>query len=118
MSSKITEAEAYNSNLDDMGLRMEIRTAEADVAGYSLYQNTPNPFTSETLIRYKLPEAMEVTLTVYDVNGKILIIKDLEGARGLNELSLNRNELGSTGVLYYQLDTDDFTATKRMIIIE
>ena len=118
MSSKVTAAEAYNAQLEDMGLSLEIRTAGAEVAGYSLYQNTPNPFATETVIGYELPEAMEVTLTVYDVTGKILVVKDLDGAKGFNEVSLKRSELGSTGVMYYQLDAEDFTATKRMIIIE
>ena len=83
MSSKVTAAEAYNAQLEDMGLSLEIRTAGADVVGYSLYQNTPNPFATETVIGYELPEAMEVTLTVYDVTGKILVVKDLDGAKRL-----------------------------------
>ena len=118
MSSKVTAAEAYNAQLEDMGLSLEVRTAGADVAGYSLYQNTPNPFAGETVIGYELPEAMDVTLTVYDVTGKVLVVKDLAGAKGYNEVNLERAELGSTGVMYYQLDAEEFTATKRMIIIE
>ncbi|MEL6988963.1 MAG: T9SS type A sorting domain-containing protein, partial [Bacteroidota bacterium] len=58
------------------------------------------------------------TLTVYDVTGKVLRIVEGDYAKGYNEVTLKRNEISATGVLYYQLDTEDYSATKKMIIIE
>jgi len=40
--------------------------------GFSLSQNTPNPFNPSTTIRFTLPEAVRVTLAVYDVNGRLV----------------------------------------------
>jgi hypothetical protein len=39
-------------------------------------------------------------------------------AKGYNQITLNSSELPAVGVLYYTLETADFTATKKMIIIE
>ncbi|WP_236972050.1 T9SS type A sorting domain-containing protein, partial [Membranihabitans marinus] len=69
-------------------------------------------------IGFNLPEASDATLSVYDVTGKVL--KVVEGAygKGYNEVKLNSSDLNATGVLYYQLDTKTYTATKKMIVIE
>ncbi len=47
------------------------------------------------------------------------MIKRIEGEfdSGYNEVRVTSIELGTTGVLYYQLDTDKFTASKKMILI-
>jgi hypothetical protein len=37
---------------------------------YQLYQNSPNPFNSETKIIYFLPQSCHVNLTVYDTAGR------------------------------------------------
>ena len=38
--------------------------------------------------------------------------------KGYNEVTIDRSQLGSTGVLYYQLETAEYSATKKMIIVE
>jgi len=85
---------------------------------FELLQNKPNPFNESTLIGFNLPEATQATLRVFDVSGKTLKVINGDFARGYNEVSINRNELQATGVLYYQLDTDTDSATKKMILID
>jgi len=87
-------------------------------AGFALYQNEPNPFRETTVIGFSLPEAMSASLTVYGVTGKVL--KSIEGdfVKGYNNVSLEQKEVSRSGVLYYQLDTEEFTATRKMIVIE
>ncbi len=41
-----------------------------------------------------------------------------EGQKGLNTTVLNRRDLSSTGVLYYQIETEDYSATKKMLIVK
>ena len=57
-------------------------------------------------------------MTIYDVTGRM--IKRIEGdnGAGYNEVRVTSTDLGTTGVLYYQLDTDEYTATKKMIVVE
>ncbi len=115
VSNRVTATEAYTSAGDykDIGLHFN-----GTDAGFALYQNTPNPFNGETVIGFKLPEATSAVMTIYDVNGRL--IKRMAGdyEAGYHEVRVTSMELGVTGVLYYQLDTDKYTATKKMIVVE
>jgi len=53
-----------------------------------------------------------------DVQGKVLTVISQEGVKGYNQVTLNAKTLGATGVLYYQLESADNIATKKMIIID
>ena len=86
--------------------------------GFELYQNRPNPFSSETTISFVLPEATEVTLTIFDVSGQILKQVTSPYTSGYHEALIERNELGVAGVLYYQLQTETHTATRKMILMK
>ena len=117
VSSDITPAEAYNTAGELMNVNIDF-TSATNVAGFELSQNTPNPFNGETVIGFSLPQAATATLTVMDVQGKVLRVIDGDFAKGYNQVSLKASELGATGVLYYQLESVDNVATKKMIIIE
>ncbi len=116
ISSEYTQAEAYTTGgqLQNVGIDFGTTSSTAD---FALYQNTPNPFKGETMIGFNLPEAAAATITVSDVSGKVIKIVSGDYAQGYNQVTLNSSELAN-GVLYYQLDTDNYTATKKMIIIE
>jgi hypothetical protein len=116
LSSKVTEAEAYNTNADIKDLKLTFRGEEG--AEFALYQNEPNPFKASTLIGYDLPESGNVTLTVFDVTGKVLLVKEQESVKGYNTITVSTKELPAVGVMYYRLDANEYTATKKMIIIE
>ena len=117
VNSRITSAEAYNSadQIHDVSLSF---TNGAVETGFALYQNEPNPFKEVTQVGFNLPESMSATLTVYDVTGKVLKVVEGDYVKGYNQVSLKKADLKVTGVLYYQLDTEAFTATKKMIVIE
>jgi len=117
VNSRITSAEAYNSadQIHEVSLGFTNGVVET---GFALYQNEPNPFKETTQVGFNLPESMSATLTVYDVTGKVLKVVDGDYVKGYNQVSLKKADLKVTGVLYYQLDTEAFTATKKMIVIE
>ena len=116
ISSEYTRAEAYgeNTELKQVAFNFGGKVATAE---FELYQNTPNPFKGETVVGFNMPEAAKATITVSDVSGKILKVVNGSYEKGYNEEVFQSSELG-TGVFYYQLDSDNFTATKKMIIIE
>jgi subtilisin-like proprotein convertase family protein len=119
-SSEIA-AEAYTAvDFKNVALRFDTDNGSTVVGpAFELFQNQPNPFKSETLIGFNLPEATEATLKIFDVSGKVLKVFKGDYAQGTNYLTIDRSELGATaGVLYYQLETADNSATKKMIIIE
>ncbi len=115
VSSIYTTAEAYNAKLDlmEVDLRFDGSTLVAD---FDLQQNRPNPFKQSTVIGFSLPAASNATLTFYDVSGKVLKQVNGDFNKGYNEVSINRNELQTTGLVYYELVTPTHTATKRMLL--
>ena len=57
-------------------------------------------------------------MTVFDVTGKTVRVETGNYDRGYNEITLRKSQLGTSGVLYYQLESGDFTATRKMIVID
>ena len=115
VTSDVTHAEAYNGDMEAMDVRLR-NAGEAD--GYALFQNTPNPFSATTNIQFRLPVASVVNFKVYDVTGKVLKQVNKEFAAGINTITLDKTNLGQGGVLYYQIEAGEFTATRKMVVIE
>jgi len=116
ITSDVTSAEAYNTKLDEKGVALGIRTNDGVVESgvFELYQNTPNPFDVETVVSFRLPKASPAKLSIYDVTGKVIRVYDVQGIKGMNTIRITKDDVDASGVLYYQLDAADHTATKRM----
>ncbi len=117
INSSVTSAEAYNSSdkISNVAISYSHTGVAEDV--FALFQNSPNPFTEVTTVGFNLPAADEAVLTVYDVTGKLIHTQSGEFTKGYNEFQIKQSDLAETGVMYYQLDTEAFTATKKMIHI-
>jgi hypothetical protein len=117
LGSRYTKAEAYNNNLElmDISLQFDQRTSSSV---FNLYQNTPNPFNEQTVIGFQLGEAARATLTLTDVSGRVVKVVSGDYPKGYNEIRLKRSELNVSGVLYYRLETENFTATRKMILMD
>jgi hypothetical protein len=117
ISSKYTAAEAYNTASDLLGVALNVNGATATAAN-ELLQNNPNPFKGETVIGFNLIDASGATITVQDVTGRILKVVEGDFAAGYNQVRLTATDLPSTGVFYYTLQAGEYTATKKMILVE
>lgn len=85
---------------------------------YSLEQNFPNPFNPSTSISFSLPKAGVVTLEVYDASGrKVSTLVNEEMEAGNFKYEYNAGNL-SSGVYFYKLSSNDFTETKKMILVK
>jgi hypothetical protein len=118
INSNVTSAESYvgsNIRVQNIGLTVGSESASADI---QLFQNEPNPFKGQTKVSFFMPKANNATLTVYDVTGRVINIRNIDAVQGVNTEVYNREQLGTSGMLYYKLESGDFTATKKMIIIE
>ncbi|MBK8982941.1 MAG: T9SS type A sorting domain-containing protein [Ignavibacteria bacterium] len=85
---------------------------------FVLSQNFPNPFNPVTTISFSLPQASYVVLKVFDAAGKE--IKELINEyrqRGSYEVKFDGSDLPS-GIYFYRLAADDFTAVRRMILLK
>jgi hypothetical protein len=118
-TSEVTNAQAYNAagEVMNVGLNFIGKDGSA-VQGFALYQNQPNPWATETIIGFNLPESMKAKVSIYDVTGKVIKVVERTFNKGYNAVTLNKGELPATGVMYYQLDAADFSDAKKMIIIE
>jgi hypothetical protein len=85
---------------------------------FSLLQNYPNPFNPSTKIRYELPNNGFVKLVVFDELGREIetLVNEKQNA-GTYESIFNASQYPS-GVYFYKLTTDNFTETKKMLMIK
>ena len=85
---------------------------------YSLSQNFPNPFNPSTQIRFSIPEASNVRLTIYDAIGKevAVIVNDYLSA-GTYNYTWNAGNLAS-GIYFYRIVAKNFIMVKKMVLIK
>jgi hypothetical protein len=82
----------------------------------ALQQNAPNPWRGSTLIAFELASESEVTLEVFDVQGRV-VARPLAKVRlpaGRHSVTLDRLP-GGPGVYFYRMDARAFHATRRMV---
>ncbi len=101
---------------------------------FILEQNYPNPFNPVTKIRFVIPNEVRnlkdfssqtprndntlVTLKVYDVLGKeVATLVNEEKPAGNYEVDFNASKL-SSGVYFYKLTSENFSQTKKMILLQ
>ncbi len=85
---------------------------------FELKQNFPNPFNFETKIEFSLPKNCFVTIEISDTNGKIvknLVNKVMDAGR--HSVIFNGKGLTS-GIYFYRFWAEDFSATKKMILLK
>ena len=110
---------------DDMSSEGEEETEETSqgrpsramqrLAGAQLYQNTPNPFTAQTTIRFRLPEnAQNAFICIFDMTGKML--KQIPVNASMNSVTINGYELSAGMYLYSLTVNGQEVDTKRMIL--
>ncbi|MCP4550112.1 MAG: T9SS type A sorting domain-containing protein [bacterium] len=93
-------------------------------AQLTLLPNMPNPFNPETQIRFGLPTAEKVNLSVYDVNGRMVreLISNRSMAKGYHSSTWNGlNENGhqvSSGIYFYVLRTDSQNLSGKMTLVK
>ena len=119
LNSSITPAEAYaGADLEVINVSLSIANAVDMENGYALYQNSPNPFELETTIGFDLPVSAQASFRIYDVAGKEILNIAETYNKGYNEIVLTKDQINVTGVLYYEIESGEFTATKKLIIID
>lgn len=87
---------------------------------FILYQNYPNPFNPSTVIEFSFPEAVDVSLTIYDALGqKITELVNNHLEAGYHRYQWNAPQSGiTTGVYFYELKTEKFVTVKKMLLMK
>lgn len=85
---------------------------------FMLEQNYPNPFNFMTTIKFSVPHASRITIKIFDMNGReVARLIDDEMAANDCQISFDAAQLGS-GVYFYRLQSGDFLATKKFLLIK
>jgi predicted outer membrane repeat protein len=90
---------------------------------YALHQNYPNPFNPITTLQYDLPEDAFVSITIYDMMGRVVsnLVSSQQNA-GYKSIQWNAtNNIGqpvSAGLYLYTIQAGDYTQTKKMVLLK
>ncbi len=121
----------YNSGVQDFDKTI-IFTIDAPTAigreddgppkTFALLQNYPNPFNASTAIRYDLPLKTHVTIKIYNVRGReITTLLNEEQAAGRHSVLWDGKDHSgrtlSTGVYIYRIQANQFSKTKKLLLL-
>ncbi len=104
-----------------------IAVSVEDVGGvpteFALHQNYPNPFNPSTVISFAVVRESKVRLTIYGVSGQVVatIVNGSYPAGNYRVTWNGRHEDGNlvpSGVYFYHIQTDGFSATKKMMLLK
>ena len=115
VASDMLKAESYDAN----GLIKTpvIKVNKDENQGFKLEQNTPNPFTDYTDVRFVLEQNEQVDIIVSDVQGRVVRNIHSEFAKGQNSYRLHAEDLGGSGVYYLTLRTSKQSSTIKMVVL-
>ena len=95
-----------------------VETPTKSFSNYNLIQNYPNPFNSNTIISYEIPTEGNIELTIYDALGrKIETLVSEKKQSGKYQVKFDASNFAS-GVYFYQIRTEKFISTKKMVLLK
>lgn len=113
------EGEILLTSPEFTGTSVSLSNTAGDLPdSYTLMQNYPNPFNPSTQISFSLPEAAQVNLSVYNVLGqKVMDLVDGHMEAGTHNFEFDGSSL-SSGMYFYRITTDNFSETKKMVMLK
>jgi len=109
--------------VSDPTVVVEEKNSETLPTQFSLSQNYPNPFNPNTAISFQLPTASEVSVAIYSMTGQLVRqVARSKFASGEHRVSWDGNDDSgrrvANGIYFYQLTTEKFQSTKRMLLLK
>jgi hypothetical protein len=117
LTDAITQSEAYDE-AGNKNTLLSFRSVKEEYKEFALYQNSPNPFSNQTVVGFVLPTRADYSMLFYDVNGKELLVIEEEGKKGYNQVQLSSGDIKAQGVIYYKLESGEYSASKKMVVIK
>lgn len=94
-----------------------VETSSPMLTDFQLTQNYPNPFNPATTIHFALKQAAPVQLRIYNARGE-LVTQLINGKlpAGAHQIQWDASGFAS-GIYFYHLQTSDFSASRKMILM-
>lgn len=109
--------EIYDENEKVNTLELDLRSITDDQ--FIVFQNKPNPFKDYTEISFQLPREDFVTIVIYSGNGQLVYSNKDSYEKGKHTLEIGKSEHGlSSGMYFYKIKTNEFSATKQMLLVD
>ena len=108
--------QAYD-NLDTKNVILDV-VSESDAEVLTLSQNIPNPWNNSTEIKYHIPEDSRIVFNLYDVNGKLIRTSEFDAPRGSNSIFLEKGDMPSGGIYFYEVITAKASLRQKMMYIK
>ncbi|MFA6542180.1 MAG: T9SS type A sorting domain-containing protein [Bacteroidota bacterium] len=85
---------------------------------FTLDQNFPNPFNPSTTIRFSVPKAQHVRLSIYNLVGQaVAVLGDADYQPGEYRIQWNAERFPS-GIYFYQLESDNVRLTRKLVYLK
>ena len=85
---------------------------------FTFYAPFPNPFNPLSQLRFDLPEAGDVSLIIYDIQGReVAILADSWKPAGTHNVRFDGSDF-SSGMYFVRLKAGEFTQTQKMLLIK
>jgi hypothetical protein len=96
-----------------------IQQISSDIPGtFTLHQNYPNPFNPNTNIKFEIPISAFINITIFDALGKeITVLANKNVNAGIYNVNWDASGYPS-GVYFYRIITENFTQSRKMILIK
>jgi hypothetical protein len=116
VSNRITPSEAYAAYpaMERMDLQIAWEEAITQSRSFELFQNQPNPFSTNTQIPFYLPEAGQVRLSVFNELGNLMLSHQQYFESGPNAFELNAANIPLGGLLFYKVESTSGAAVRKM----
>ncbi|HLC83630.1 MAG TPA: T9SS type A sorting domain-containing protein, partial [Bacteroidia bacterium] len=86
-----------------------------DLTKFDVDQNSPNPFSESSEIRFSSVDNSNVEFKVFNMLGAVIYNKNFKTAKGVNTIKIEANSF-APGVYIYSITSGEKTITKRMIV--
>jgi len=84
----------------------------------TLSSNYPNPFNSQTTLRYSIPKTSVVTISIYDLLGRaVTVLVDDYQQAGLYQVTWDAKKM-PTGIYFYKIRTASYEETRQMLLVQ
>ncbi len=90
--------------------------AQVDQNNFSVYQNSPNPFTGQTELAFQSPGNEDVRCEIFDADGKCVFTKNIRSVQGYNSFVFDASAFPA-GIYIYKISNGEMTVTHRMSLL-